>query len=105
MIGKPLRKKLCRFFSEHFEKKKPLIAEAPLKDGIGRYVQNIKKYSETDVSYSKNILNPLNLFKVHFKYKVIHFPHFVTPLIKLPGQKYITTIQDITPLLIKDLNW
>lgn len=83
---------------------KVLLAHCPRNDGIGRYVINLSKSAHIDVSYSKNILSPLNLFKVYFRRKVVHFPHFVVPIFKMPWQKFVTTIQDITPLLSTELS-
>ena len=83
---------------------KVLIAQNPYKDGIGRYVDNISRFLKVDILYTKNILSLKNFFQIYFGYKIVHFPHFVAPLLKLPGQKFITTIQDITPILTKDFN-
>ena len=84
---------------------KILIAQSPHNDGIGRYVDSISKFLDVDVSHTENILKLTNFFKIYFGYKIVHFPHFVTPIFKLPGQKFITTIQDITPIMTNDLNF
>lgn len=81
-----------------------VIANAPKNDGIGRYVNSIKIYLSCQVRYTSRILSPWNLFSLYLFHKIVHFPHFVTSIIKLPNQKFITTIQDITPLVSDDLN-
>ena len=81
-----------------------LITQSPNRDGIGRYVSELGFRLKVDISYTNNILSPMNFFRIYFGYKIVHFPHFIVPLFKLPGQKFVTTIQDITPLLHKDLN-
>ena len=81
-----------------------LIAQSPNSDGIGRYVENLSKLVVCTVRYTSNVLSPLNLFYIYRGFKIVHFPHFVTPLVKLPGQVFVTTIQDITPLYSDELN-
>ena len=72
-------------------------------DGIGTYIRSIGNIIQYDYIDGKfHPLSPLQfLYPIISKYKIIHVPNFYVPLIC--NSKIICTIQDITPLLDKQL--
>ena len=73
------------------------------KDGIGRYISEVNKHLQIDTIKSKyEILSPMQfLFEKINNYDLLHIPNFLVPIRKTA--KIVCTIQDIIPLLDKNL--
>lgn len=78
---------------------KVVIYPAISKDGIGTYIESLKRYLNfTTIKSELNVLSIRIFFKkLNFRNKILHVPNFYVPFFTL-NNTVITTIQDVIPI-------